>query len=167
MEEISKIITAISDVTGLDRHSIIYGRTDECKKARGILCYIALKDKYGLTMTLAEVLGKSRSQCIFMSDFCKEGMEESIGYVMLMNEIRKKLGMSAIMTDKIEEVNNLHKKREKELSRKRSKENSQRLFGIEYSIEDEIRMFAAMKSANEFMAKYCQIGNQANPLLCD
>lgn len=162
MEEIAKIITAISDVTGLDHLGIIYGRNDECKKARGILCYIALKDKYGLTMALAEMLGKSRSQCTFAAEIFKEEMEESVGYLILMNEVRKKLGLSAIMTDKIDK---LRTKKELEIieeNKIRSKANCKTIFGIEYSNSEESRLSQAIFDAKEFMREYTKIGKQAD-----
>lgn len=162
MEEIAKIISAITEVTGLDRFSVIYGRGDDCKRARGILCYIALKDKYGLTTALAEMLGKSRSQCIFMSDFCKEEMEESIGYLILMNEVRKKLGMTAIMTDKIEQEQKKKKKQRIKESKIKSKENSKNMFGIDYSKSEEEQLQIAMQNAKAFMIEYCKIGRKAD-----
>lgn len=161
MDEIGKIISAISEVTGLDRYSIIYGRNDECKKARGILCYIALKDKYGLTKTLCESLGKSRSQCAFMADFCKEEMEESIGYLILMNEIRKKLGMSAIMQGRMRALQEEKQRELIEEAEKRSKANAKNIFGVKYSKSEEEQLKKVMQESAAFMADYCRIGIKA------
>lgn len=165
MEEIAKIISAITEVTGLDRFSIIYGRSDECKKARGILCYIALKDRYGLTTALVEMLSKSRSQCTFASEICQEEMEESIGYLIMMNEVRKKLGMTAIMTDKLEELQKESKRQQAEQDEMKSKENSKNIFGIEYSKSEEQQLKQAILSAKAFMANYCEIGQKADERL--
>lgn len=163
MEEIEKIITAISEVTGLDRFSIISGRTDECKRARGILCYIALRDRYGLTTILSETLEKSRSQCIFMTDFCTEEMEESIGFLIIMNEIRKKLGMSAIMTDKIEQEKQKQKERKLKEDEEKSDQNAKILFNITYSESEKKYRREAIKNATAFMNKYCQLGQKVKP----
>lgn len=160
MEEITKIITAITEVTGLDRFSIAYGRNNECKRARGILCYIALKDKYGLTNALSERLNKSRSQCTFLADFCKEEMEESVGYIILMNEVRKKLGMSPMMKDVMNSLREEKERQTKKESEQRSKEISQRIFGIEYFKSEEAQLNQAMLDAKAFIDRYSKIGIQ-------
>lgn len=162
MDELEKIITAITKVTGLDRFSIIYGRSDECKRARGILCYIALRDRYGLTTTLCELLGKSRSQCIFMADFCKEEMEERVSYLILMNEVRKKLGMSAILQGVVQAMRDKEIRKKLEESERKSKENSKNIFGIEYSQSEEIQLKRAILEAKEFMREYSKLGRTAD-----
>lgn len=160
MEEIEKIILAISEVTGLSKHTILHGKTAECKSAREILCYIALKDRYGITWTLMELLGWRKSQVFFAVDNCLNDLEESIDFIYLMNNVRKQLGLSAIMTEKIDRVKEEQKRKEAEIAKMRSVENSKRLFGITYTKEDGINMNNAMRSAEIYIRKYSTIGRQ-------
>lgn len=162
MEEIEKIISAISEVTGLDGWSIKFGKTDECKEARDILCYIALKDMYGLTWTLMEELNFRKSQVFFSADRCKERMEEDLSYVYKMNEIRKKLGLSSIMRGMIEQAEEQQRNKDMELAQKRSKENSKNIFGIKYSQSEEEQLKIAIQNAKAFMTDYCKIGSTAD-----
>lgn len=167
MEEIAKIISAISEVTGLDRVNIIQGKTDEAKRARDILCFIAIKDMYGLTWKLMELLKYRKSQVYFSADRCKDNMEEDVSYILLMNAVRKELGLVPLMTEMIKKNEEMQKEKEYELAKARSKKIAKRIFGIEYSKEDDLRMIAAIKSANEYMKNYCKTGRQSNPLLCN
>lgn len=160
MEEIAKIISAITEVTGLDRFSITYGKTDECKRARGILCYIALKDKYGLTQILTAETGKNKNQCLFMSQMCEDGIAEDMDYLKTMNQVRKKLNLASLMEAKINEHEKAVRRSKRALKKEQMKQLVKTVFGIEYTPEDDRRRKEAIRSASEFMQQYCKIGLQ-------
>lgn len=167
MEEIAKIISAISEVTGLDEGSVKSGKTDECKQSRDILCYIALKDMYGLTWSLMDLLNYRKSQVFFSADRCKERLEDDISFLKIMNGVRKKLLLAPIYTDKIDEIKEKERQRKQEEDITRSKENSKRIFGIEYTPTDEHNISIATNNAMAYMKGYCQIGRQTNQILRD
>lgn len=162
MEEISKIISAISQVTGLDQFSIKFGKTIDSKQAREILCYIALKDNYGLTWILMEFLQKKRSQVLFMASACMEKMEEDVYYLMIMNRVRNVLGIVPLMKDREMELQYSQRRKEKIEKEEEMKKVVKTVFGMEYSEKDKRDMKKAMKSACEYMADYCRTGLNCN-----
>lgn len=167
MEEINKIISAITEVTGLDKHNILCDKSDESKSAREILCYIVLKDQYGLTWKIMEMTGWRKSQVFFAMDRCTERMNEEYDYLVKMNEIRKKLCLAPIYSDKANEILLKQKNKKRELEKIRSREESKRLFGIQYTDKDEDLIALAKKNALSYMIEYCEIGDKANSLLCN
>lgn len=160
MEEIEKIITVISVVTGLNRYDIVNARGEEGKKAFGMLCYIALKDKYGLTFNLMQVVAKKKSQCVFAAEMCKETIEADVDYLRTLNSVRQLMKLSPIMRSKIIE----HDQKERRIKREKRKEDMKHqmltVFGIEYTKEDEQMMKAAMEDSAVFMTNYCSIGRK-------
>lgn len=156
MEELKKIITAIAEVTGLDEWSIKFGKSDECKQARDILCYISLKDMFGLTWILMELLNYRKSQVFFSADRCREQMEADLSYVHKMNKVRKNIGLSSIMRGAIEEAEAKQKQKDREEAQLRSNEISKRIFGIEWTERDKVRFQNACVEANSFMKKILQ-----------
>lgn len=165
MEEIEKIIQAITEVTGLSRNEIISDKSKLCKSAREILCYIALKDRYGLTWMLMKTLKWRKSQVFFAMDSCKDRLQEELDYILLMNNVRSNLELYPIVTVILRDAKEKEKQIEKEMSIERASENARRIFGISYTEADNACIRNALDSALTFMQGYCRIGRQPRELL--
>ena len=158
MEEINKIIQAISEVTGLDKWSVVYGRNKQCIDARMMLCYIVVHDFYSAISKLAQALGRTQKSCRAFAEDFRQSLRKNEELTDLTNDARAILGLSTV--SEREKRDAMQRKEERTLRKIReiSKKNVRRIFGLEYTEEDEKRFSYACRSAAEFMEKVCSVG---------
>lgn len=160
MEEISRIIAAISSVTGLSRTDILLDNNSESKYSRHILCYIALRDHTGLCKHLTAMTGFRQSQCFICACESDRLMKEDDTFLQMMNETRQALGLKILLPKRASTISKRKEKALKELQRKTDRRNQLTLFGFAYSEEDMQEMRAVMESAAVYMNGLCSTGIQ-------
>lgn len=146
MEELNEIISAISSHTDAPRWDILLGKSHHTATAHQFLCHVVVNCYPHLMRKLSEASGKKTEGIRVAASSVDSRMQRDRDLKLIMNRVRRSLSLPII------------KVRHKEDSAQIS--DTKRLFGFDYTDEDIVRRHNAIRSANQFMRKYCSVGRQ-------
>lgn len=154
MEELAKIITTLSLITGVDRINIVSGGTANGRTTRHILCHVVRNGYPHLMKPLCEMTGLASVSVHKYAHSITEQSREDERIERILKAVERSLD---VKTPKPQPVESEKPTVEKKPTRHR-KYPKWNPFGL--TVLDDIKRHAAIRSANEFMEKFCKIGLQ-------
>lgn len=156
---INRIAKAIEDVFGvspLERPAEKELKV-EYLNAQRIFCYI-LKYDYDSILMASRAINKQLSLCEISAESILNKVKLGDEIIRPINKVKKELGLPKALSDKAKRIRELKRQRIIREQKERSRRNAKRLFGIEYTSEDETRMQRAIEESNEYFKKMSRIG---------
>ena len=141
MDDITLILSAVSKHTGIAMTDVVNSMTHMATNARGIACMI-IRDEYPhLRKSFASLIDKTEDSIRKAAESTDRKIEKNPYWYAKVCEVRKSLNLPLIRR-----------------CRKKSSDNisdTMRLFGFDYTEQQESQMRAAMISSLEYMADMC------------
>lgn len=155
MEELAKIITTISLITGVSRVSILNESDAKGRDSRILLCY-AVRNGYAHLMdVLIKMTGLSTKSIGKLATMSVHKSREDEHFDRFMQTIIRNLNLSTKVKEDEDKAPAEKKQKPKTIKRKYPKWNP---FGL--TVLDDIKRRIAIEKANAYMDKFCQIGVQ-------
>lgn len=154
MEELAKIITTLSLITGVDRVSIITGAKASGRTARHILCYVVRNGYPHLMKGLRDMIGLASSSIHKYAQLISRESREDEKIERILKAVERSLRVKPPKEEKAESAPGKEQK-PKTVKRKYPKWNPFNLTPL-----DDIKRRIAERNAIEFMEKFCKIGLQ-------